>query len=54
VREAADRNAELLVLGASRRAGRRGGPVFGKTVDHVLKNAPCRVLVAAGKRTAAA
>ena len=49
VRAAADRNAELLVLGAPRRAGRRGTPVFGKTVDYALKNAPCRVLVAAGK-----
>jgi APA family basic amino acid/polyamine antiporter len=51
VREAEDRNAELIVLGAPRR-GRRGGPIFGKTVDYVLKNAPCRVLIAAGKRAA--
>jgi APA family basic amino acid/polyamine antiporter len=51
VREAADRNAELIVLGAPRR-GRRGGPIFGKTVDYVLKNAPCRVLIAAGRRAA--
>jgi basic amino acid/polyamine antiporter, APA family len=54
VKEAADRDAELLVLGAPRRDARRGGPVFGKTVDYVLKNAPCRVLVAAGKRRAVA
>ena len=26
-------------------SGRRGGRVFGATVDYVLKNAPCRVLV---------
>jgi APA family basic amino acid/polyamine antiporter len=51
VREAADRNAELIVLGAPRR-GRRGGPIFGKTVDYVLKNAPCRVLLAAGRKAA--
>jgi basic amino acid/polyamine antiporter, APA family len=51
-REAADRNAELIVLGAARRAGRRGAPVFGTTVDYVLKNAPSRVLVAAGRRAA--
>jgi basic amino acid/polyamine antiporter, APA family len=51
VREAADRNAELIVLGSPRRV-RRGGPIFGKTVDYVLKNAPCRVLIAAGRRAA--
>src|SRR5439155_17565720 len=52
-REAADRNAELIVLGAPRKGGRRGAPVFGRTVDYVLKNAPSRVLVAAGKKRAA-
>ena len=26
--------------------------IFGKTVDYVLKNAPCRVMVAAGKKAA--
>ena len=51
VREAADRNAELIVLGAPRR-DRHGGPIFGKTVDYVLKNAPCRVLIAAGRKAA--
>ncbi len=52
VREATDRNAELIVLGAPRR-GRRGAPIFGSTVDYVLRNSPCRVLVAAGKTVAA-
>src|SRR5439155_793155 len=52
VREATDRNAELIVLGAPRRGGRRGAPIFGRTVDYVLRASPCRVLVAAG-RTAA-
>ena len=51
VEEAARRNAELIVLGAPRRFGRRG-PVFGKTVDYVLKASPVRVLVAAGKQAA--
>jgi len=26
--------------------------IFGHTVDYVLKHAPCRVMVAAGKRAA--
>jgi basic amino acid/polyamine antiporter, APA family len=52
VEEAARRNAELIVVGAPRhRVGMRG-PVFGRTVDYILKAAPTRVLVAAGKRAA--
>jgi basic amino acid/polyamine antiporter, APA family len=54
VEEARGRNAELIVLGASRRArataGRRA--VFGRTVDYVLKNSPTRVMVAAGRKAA--
>jgi basic amino acid/polyamine antiporter, APA family len=48
VDEVRRRDAELVVLGARRRAvgGRR--VLFGRTVDHVLREAPCRVLVAAG------
>ena len=48
VHEARLRNAELVILGAPRRssAGRRR--LFGDTVDYVLREAPCRVLVAAG------
>ena len=51
VEEAMRRNAELIVVGASRRFGRRG-PVFGKTVDYILKTSPVRVLVTAGKQAA--
>ena len=50
VEEAARRNAELVVIGAPRQRAR--GPIFGRTVDYVLKNAPTRVLVVAGKRAA--
>ncbi len=50
--EARRRNAELVVLGSPRRAvgGRRR--LFGDTVDHVLREAPCRVLIAAGTQAA--
>jgi APA family basic amino acid/polyamine antiporter len=50
VREATLRQAELIVLGAPRRL--RGDKLFGRTVDYVLRNAPCRVLIAAGRRAA--
>ncbi len=49
--EEADRRAtEIIVLGA-----RRGGykTIFGPTVEYVLKNAPSRVMVAAGRKVAA-
>jgi basic amino acid/polyamine antiporter, APA family len=49
VEEAGRRQAEIVVLGAPR--GRHRA-IFGKTVDYVLKNAPCRVMVAAGKKAA--
>jgi APA family basic amino acid/polyamine antiporter len=52
VEEAAHRNAELVVVGAPRRKVRRGRPVFGSTVDHVLRASPSRVLVTAGKKAA--
>jgi APA family basic amino acid/polyamine antiporter len=48
VREAERRSSEIIVIGAPRKdLGRRQRAVFGRTVDYVLKNAPCRVLVAA-------
>jgi nucleotide-binding universal stress UspA family protein len=47
VADAVARNAELVVLGAPRRALGRRTPVFGATVRHVLKHSPCRVLIAA-------
>jgi basic amino acid/polyamine antiporter, APA family len=49
VEEAQRRQSEIVVLGAPRLQHRA---IFGKTVDFVLKNAPCRVMVAAGKRAA--
>jgi APA family basic amino acid/polyamine antiporter len=53
VDEAERRNSEIIVIGAPRRDPRRRGPIFGGTVDFVLKNAPCRVMVAAARRRAA-
>jgi APA family basic amino acid/polyamine antiporter len=50
VDEATRRNSEIIVMGAPR-AERRGG-VFSETVDFVLKHAPCRVMVAAGRKAA--
>ena len=49
VEEAERRGAEIIVLGA-----RRGqhSAIFGHTVDFVLKHAPSRVMVAAGKTVA--
>jgi nucleotide-binding universal stress UspA family protein len=41
--------AEIIVLGAPR--GRHRA-IFGHTVDYVLKHAPSRVMVAAGRRAA--
>jgi basic amino acid/polyamine antiporter, APA family len=49
VEESDRRQSEIVVLG-SRRAGR--SQIFGKTVDYVLKHAPCRVMIAAGSRAA--
>jgi APA family basic amino acid/polyamine antiporter len=54
VREAGQRSAELIALGAKRRHARGGTPIFGTTTDYVLKQAPCRVLVVGGKRALAA
>jgi APA family basic amino acid/polyamine antiporter len=50
VDEAARRNSEIIVMGAPR-SEQRGG-VFSDTVDFVLKHAPCRVMVAAGRKAA--
>ncbi|MGH3002018.1 MAG: amino acid permease [Gaiellaceae bacterium] len=49
VEEAGRRGSEIIVLGAPR--GRHRG-IFGHTVDYVLKHAPCRVMVAAGRKAA--
>jgi APA family basic amino acid/polyamine antiporter len=54
VDEAIRREAEIIVMGGPRRV--RLKPVrkqiFGDTVDFVLKHAPCRVMVAAGRAAA--
>ena len=54
VAEAARRNVEIIVLGSPRKdlTERRRG-VFGTTVDRVLRNAPCRVMVTATRPKAA-
>ena len=49
VEEAERRGAEIVVLGAPRGRHRK---IFGHTVDYVLKFAPCRVMVAAGRKAA--
>jgi APA family basic amino acid/polyamine antiporter len=52
VEDARARDAELIVMGARRRLARGRTPIFGRTVDYVLKNSPCRVLLAAGRKAA--
>jgi APA family basic amino acid/polyamine antiporter len=52
VEEARRRNAELVVVGASRRRARRGRQAVSETVDSILKASPSRVLVVAGRRAA--
>jgi APA family basic amino acid/polyamine antiporter len=52
VDEAARREAEVIILGASRTKVKGGKPIFGRTVDYVLRNAPTRVAVVAGKQAA--
>jgi APA family basic amino acid/polyamine antiporter len=48
VAEAMARHAEIIVLGSPRsRLTAHQAAVFGKTVDYVLKHAPCRVLTVA-------
>jgi nucleotide-binding universal stress UspA family protein len=52
VAEAERRNAELVILGARRQRAARGGRIFGRTVDYVLKHSPFRVAITAGRRAA--
>ena len=54
VEEARRRNAELVVLGAPRRAAEGRRRLFGRTADYVLREAPCRVLIVTGKQEEAA
>jgi APA family basic amino acid/polyamine antiporter len=50
VEEARRRGTEIIVVGSGRKeAGRRTRAVFGDTVDYVLKQAPCRVMVVASE-----
>jgi len=50
VAEASARDAEIIVIGSPRRMlTATQAAVFGKTVDHVLKHASCRVLVTAAE-----
>src|SRR5213595_1639350 len=53
VREAERRQAEIIVLGAPR-LDRPRRAIVSETVDFILKNAPSRVMVVAGKKAAAA
>ncbi len=54
VAEADRRNAEIIVMGAPRLPHRtRTSEIFGKTADYVLRNASCRVMIAAARRAAA-
>jgi APA family basic amino acid/polyamine antiporter len=52
VEEAARRGSEVIILGAPRGKVRGGKAIFGRTVDYVLRNAPTRVAVIAGKKVA--
>jgi basic amino acid/polyamine antiporter, APA family len=54
VADAVARTADLVVIGAPRRIVGRRTPVFGKTVRHVLKHSPCRVIVAGAREEVAA
>jgi APA family basic amino acid/polyamine antiporter len=51
VDEAERRATEIIVMGAPRRERPRQ-TIFSDTVDFVLKHAPCRVMVAAGRQAA--
>jgi nucleotide-binding universal stress UspA family protein len=61
VAEAVARDTETILIGAPRKArASKGVAAFGSTVEHVLKRAPCRVIVIgtsettrAGRQTAA-
>jgi len=53
VREAERRQTEIIVLGTPR-SERPQQAIFSQTVDYILKNAPSRVMVVAGKKAVAA
>jgi basic amino acid/polyamine antiporter, APA family len=50
VEEAEQRGTEIIVLGTPRKSmTARQRAVFGRTVDHVLRHAPCRVMVTSSR-----
>ncbi|MGL6279786.1 MAG: amino acid permease [Gaiella sp.] len=53
VNEAARRETEIIVLGSPRKRLTQRRGVFGATVDRVLRNAPCRVMVTTAREIAA-
>jgi APA family basic amino acid/polyamine antiporter len=53
VAEAARRDVEIIVLGSPRKRLTQRRGVFGATVDRVMRNAPCRVVVTAAREDAA-
>ncbi len=54
VAEAVRRDVEIIVLGSPRKRLMQRRGVFGATVDRVMRNAPCRVLVTAAREGVAA
>ncbi len=55
VAEAEQRGTEIIVIGSPRKALTRAQrAIFGRTVDHVLRHAPCRVMVTASPEKGAA
>ncbi|WP_224269453.1 cation:proton antiporter [Haloprofundus salinisoli] len=41
---------DLLAVGASERGGRIDAPLFGETVDEIIRDAPCPVMVTSARR----
>ena len=55
VEEAERRGTEIIVIGTPRKTlTATQTALFGRTVDYVLRNAPCRVMVAASRDEVAA
>jgi APA family basic amino acid/polyamine antiporter len=52
VDEAERRQSEIIVVGTPRTPELRGRKILDDTVDFVLRQAPCRVMLAAGRRAA--
>jgi nucleotide-binding universal stress UspA family protein len=48
IEEAANVNAQVIMMGIANKR-RVGDRLFGRTVDFVLRNAPCRVVVASDR-----